>query len=88
MIDQARSALQLAVGARIREVREAREVGQRECARLAGVDSSSMFRIEKGQQNVSVELLARIALVLGVEMDELLAGIRPDPGLLGQDPSD
>ena len=87
-VDDARRALQAAIGIRIREVREQAGVGQRECARLAGVNSSTMFRIERGQQNISIEVLARISLVLSVDIEELLIGIRPDPGLLGSGPAD
>lgn len=78
----ARADLHMAIGLRIRAVRRARGVGQAACARGAGIDTSSMFRIEKGQQNLTVETLARVALSLGVGMDELVSGVEPDPSLI------
>ena len=80
--DQAREALHLEVGERIRLVRKGLGVGQAECARRAGIDVSSMFRIEKTGQNLTVDTLARLAIALGVPMDELLLGIIPDPDLI------
>lgn len=80
--DAARRALHADVGARIREVRTKLRVGQAECARGAGIDTSSLFRIEKGGQNLTVDTLARVALSLGVGMDELLLGVAPDAALI------
>ncbi len=80
--DVARDMLQSEVGQRIRLVRKGLGVGQAECARRAGIDVSSMFRIEKTGQNLTVETLARLAISLGVSMDELLLGIVPDPDLV------
>ncbi|GGB39652.1 hypothetical protein GCM10011380_31460 [Sphingomonas metalli] len=80
--EDARRALQAAVGDRVRAVRAERGIGQAECARGAGIDTSSMFRIEKGGQNLTVETLARLALSLGVGMDELVAGVEPDPAII------
>ncbi|VVT29906.1 hypothetical protein SPHINGO391_510193 [Sphingomonas aurantiaca] len=80
--DSARETLHADVGQRIRSVRKGLGVGQAECARGAGIDVSSMFRIEKTGQNLTVETLARLAIALGVTMDELLLGIVPDPDLI------
>ena len=70
------------LGARIRDVRKRQGIGQAECARGAGIDVSSMFRIEKGGQKLTVETLARIAISLGVPLDELVTGVEPEPGLV------
>jgi DNA-binding XRE family transcriptional regulator len=80
--DAARRALNVALGERIVAVRKRVGVGQAECARGAGIDVSSMFRIERGGQNLTVETLARIAIALGVPLDELVIGIEPDPALV------
>lgn len=80
--EQALAALQVSVGARIRDVRTALKVGQAECARGAGIDKSSLFRIEKGDQNLTLDTLGRIALSLEVSMDELLIGVEPSYALL------
>jgi len=78
----ARETLHADVGQRIRLVRKGLGIGQAECARGAGIDVSSMFRIEKTGQNLTVETLARLAIALGVTMDELLLGIVADPDLI------
>jgi len=80
--DAARMALYGDVGKRIREVREGLGVGQAECARGAEIDTSSMFRIESGTQNLTIDTLARLSLSLGVPMDDLLSGVEPDPLLV------
>lgn len=80
--EAARLALQVAVGSRVREIRTAQGIGQAECAREAGMDKSSMFRLEKGEQNVTIDMLARIALVLDVGLAELVMGVPLDPALI------
>ena len=80
--EAARRALHVALGERIVDVRKRVGIGQAECARGAGIDVSSMFRIERGGQNLTVETLARIAIALGVPLDELVIGIDPDPALV------
>lgn len=79
---RARAELQSAVGERVRAVRLERGIGQAECARAAGLDTSSLFRLEKGDQNATVETLGRIALVLGVELIDLVAGVSIDAALI------
>lgn len=83
---QARLALQAAIGKRVRDIRIDRGIGQAECAREAGMDKSSMFRLEKGEQNVTIDMLGRIALVLDVELGELVSGIELDPTLISVGP--
>nr|WP_249341709.1 helix-turn-helix transcriptional regulator [Sphingomonas sp. 3P27F8] len=80
--DAARRALHADVGERIRAVRTGLGIGQAECARGAGIDVSSLFRIEKTGQNLTVETLARLALALGVGMDVLLSGVKPGSDLV------
>ena len=75
--DAAREKLHADIGDRIRDVRAEVGMGQAECARGAGIDVSSLFRIEKGGQNLTVETLARVAFSLGVGMDELVKGVVP-----------
>lgn len=80
--EAARQTLQANVGSRIRSVRKRLGVGQAECARGAGIDVSSLFRIEKTGQNLTLETLGRLAIALGVTMDELVMGVVPDPDLI------
>ena len=78
----ARRMLHAEVGECVRRARTKAGLGQAECARAAGIDTSSMFRIEKTGQNLTVETLARLALAIGVPMNELLIGVMPDPAIL------
>lgn len=79
---RARLALQKAVGGRVREIREELKLGQAQCAEYAGLDKSSMFRAEKGELNFTLDTLGRLALALGVPIDEFLIGVSPDPALI------
>lgn len=69
------SALQAEVGRRIRQRREAQGVSQEEFARRAGLARPFFGRIERGSQNISIETLAKIAVALGADMGEILAGL-------------
>jgi transcriptional regulator with XRE-family HTH domain len=51
----------------LRAVREAHGLGLREVARRAAIDPSQLSRVERGQAQLSVEALARLARVLGLQ---------------------
>jgi transcriptional regulator with XRE-family HTH domain len=51
----------------------ARDISQERLALLSEVDRSYMGRIERGDNNVAVLTLLRIAGALGVTMTELMA---------------
>jgi len=76
--------LQAEVGRRIRQRRERTGVSQEEFARRAGLTRPFFGRIERGTQNVSIETLAKIAIGLGIDMGELLAGLPIDHATGGQ----
>lgn len=82
----ATQALNAAVGKCIRQVREELGLGQAECARAAGIDTSSMFRIESGKQNLTLQTLGRLAVGMGVSMDRFVAGVVPQPALVATRP--
>ncbi|USI73934.1 helix-turn-helix domain-containing protein [Sphingomonas morindae] len=79
---QAQKELHAAVGRRIRAVRKSRSISQVDCAKGAGIDVSSMFRIEKTGQNLTIDTLARLAISLDVPMEKLIADIELDPRLV------
>ena len=60
-----------AVGAKIRELRNASQLSQRELANLSDVHPTNLGKIERGRANPSVETLARIAAALGSTVAEL-----------------
>jgi transcriptional regulator with XRE-family HTH domain len=75
-----------AVGERVRELREVRRMTPSEMARAAGFTQQYLWRLEDGQQNLSLRTIARIALALDVPMTALLQDIEPGDGPLGRRP--
>jgi len=61
------------VGARIRDLRIARDLGSRNLARRVGASQSHISRVEHGHQTPSLGMIERIADVLGVTPHDLLA---------------
>jgi transcriptional regulator with XRE-family HTH domain len=62
----------------LRAVREARGLGLRDVANEAGIDPAHLSRVERGQANLSVEALLRLARVLGLR--ELVRLLTPYVG--------
>lgn len=63
---------QKALGNRIRQIREAKNISQTELGNLCDIERSNMNRIEAGNTNPSSYLLYVIAGKLGVDTAELL----------------
>lgn len=63
----------VALGAAVRRVRQQKEISQERLALLAEVDRSYMGRVERGDNNVAVLTLLRIATALEVTLTELIA---------------
>ncbi|OJW71353.1 MAG: transcriptional regulator [Sphingomonadales bacterium 63-6] len=61
------------LGASIRAVRHERGLSQEALADASGIDRSHMGKIERGERNVSVLNIARIAEALGVTIAALMA---------------
>ena len=59
------------IGALIQETRQARGMTQTELADALGTSQSAINRIEKGNQNISIEMVARISDVLSSELMQL-----------------
>ena len=57
------------IGERIRQIREDRGMEARDLARLAGIDAANLSRIEKGRYSVGLDILSKIAAVLGKRID-------------------
>ena len=84
--DSARDPLLLAVGDRIRNIREAKDIDPTGFATAAGFSLQYLWRLESGLQNLNLRSISRIALALDVPMSDLLAGIDPDPATIGPRP--
>ncbi len=59
------------IGALIQETRQARDMTQAELAAALGTSQSAINRMEKGGQNISLEMIARIGEVLSSEIVRL-----------------
>jgi transcriptional regulator with XRE-family HTH domain len=62
----------VALGAAIREVRLAKGISQERLALLADVDRSYVGRIERGDNNVALLTLARLASALDMTIAKLM----------------
>ena len=57
------------IGGRIRQIREERNMEARDLAKLAGIDAANLSRIENGKYSVGMDILSKIAAVLGKKID-------------------
>ena len=64
--------VKILVGKNVRAFRELMKIGQQEFASIAGINRSWLAAIERGEVNVTVESLQRIATVIGVPVNVLL----------------
>jgi transcriptional regulator with XRE-family HTH domain len=60
------------LGRSVKQSRAERGVSQEELAHLAGIDRSYMSSIERGEQNVGLMSMQRVAAALGVTLAELV----------------
>ncbi|GIQ67907.1 XRE family transcriptional regulator [Xylanibacillus composti] len=61
------------VGARIRSLRKEKGMSQEDLAELIDTSHSYIGYVERGEQNITLLTLEKIATALGVEAKELLA---------------
>ena len=67
--------LQEAVGLRIRTLRKAKGFSQEDFADHCGIHRTYMGSMERGEKNVSLEILARVASGLKISLSELLKDV-------------
>ncbi|MBL0182509.1 MAG: helix-turn-helix transcriptional regulator [Chitinophagaceae bacterium] len=60
------------VGAKIREIRNSKEISIEHLANTSGMDYSQLARMELGQVNFTISYLFRVAEALGVTPRDLL----------------
>lgn len=63
------------VGKRIKEIREEVNLSQKDLAYSCDLDRSYIASVERGQRNISIVNLEKIANSLGVSLSELFKGI-------------
>ena len=59
-------------GPALRQVRQAKFLSQRVLAKEAGVDHSTIHRLERGGQQATLTTIRKLAAALGVEPGELV----------------
>jgi transcriptional regulator with XRE-family HTH domain len=64
--------VQIRFGLRLRQVRQDRGISQEKLAELAGLHRTYVSSIERGERNVSLVNIERLAQALGVSMGELM----------------
>jgi transcriptional regulator with XRE-family HTH domain len=67
------------VGERVRALRAARGLTQRELAGRVRISRPSIANVEAGRQNVGLRQLCALADALGVGVGELVAEVRSEP---------
>ena len=65
-------SVEVRFGRRLREVREARNLSQEELAAKAGVHRTYVGLLERGERNVTLRTIERLADALSVGMAELM----------------
>ena len=65
-------SIRKAFGKRLRELRKALGVSQEELALLSDLDRSYVGQTERGERNIALENIHRLACGLGVQASELL----------------
>lgn len=60
------------IGARIREIREAKGVSQQDLASICNFEKANMSRIEAGRTNFTISTLYKISQALNISLSELV----------------
>lgn len=65
------NSLQIKVGKRIQELREAKGISQQDLAAKCNFEKSNMSRLEAGRVNPTLSTLGKVALALEVKIKEI-----------------
>lgn len=57
------------IGKKIRQIREEKGMEAKDLAKLASVDAANLSRIEQGKYSVGLDILSKLAFVLGYHID-------------------
>ena len=76
--------IQLAVGQRIKELRELRKWSQEEFADVCGVHRTYVGSAENGARNLTIQVLTMFARAFGITVSELLQGMEERAAGLAQ----
>ena len=79
MTEVAHETVQVAVGERLRAIRQLRRKTLKEVARRRAVSESFLSQFERGRTNATIATLQRLATALGIEVSDLFATGAPQP---------
>lgn len=57
------------IGKKIRQIREDKGIEAKDLAKLANIDAANLSRIEQGKYSVGLDILSKLAFVLGYHID-------------------
>jgi transcriptional regulator with XRE-family HTH domain len=63
--------IKLKFGNRIKELRKEKGLSQEKLANLAEIDRTYLPTIEKGERNVSIEIIEKLAIALEIKIKDL-----------------
>lgn len=66
------SKINIKVGRKIKEYRRKRDLTQEQLAFEAGLHRAYIGQIERGEKNIGLQNLEKIATALGIELSELI----------------
>lgn len=72
-------SIQVQFGNRVRALREAKGHSQEAFAAIANIDRGAFGKLERGESNVGLISIARIAVALDIALPELMQTIEIDP---------
>ena len=78
--DKGSSPRQVEFGDRVRAYRQQLGLSQEALAAHAGINRTYVASLEAGMRNPSLDLMARLAIALGVDLGELLTGLQKKRG--------
>ena len=61
-------------GANVRRLRQAKGLSQEGLAQMAGIHRTYIGAVERGERNVSIDNMERIAVAVGASIADLLSG--------------
>jgi len=69
------SHIQISFGKSVRKLRQKRKLSQEKLAELCGLHTNYIGRIERGQQNISLQNIEKVARGLRVRLKELFRNL-------------
>lgn len=68
----ARTPLQEAFGRAVIRLRKKKKISQEKLAQLAGINRTYMGDVERGERNLALQNMAKIAQALGVKLSQII----------------